>query len=137
ADTLINMVKQPKIKSAIQLYDTKWKTRDELDHAVKELKDIYFKRQLYYTIENVVSRFDDEDGENLVADIQNYKNGVYGEDAGDNIVMREERAGDALQEWYGRADNPESANGAPYSMKNEEGVASGFPSLVKARHGAH
>src|SRR5699024_477912 len=53
ANTLINMVKQHKKKSAIQLYDTKWKTRDEFDHAVKELKDIYFKRQLYYTIENV------------------------------------------------------------------------------------
>src|SRR5699024_1040278 len=52
ANTLINMLKQPKIKSAIQMYDTKWKTRDEFTHAVKELKDIYFKRQLYYTIEN-------------------------------------------------------------------------------------
>src|SRR5699024_191176 len=124
AHTLINMVKQPKIKSAIQLYDTKWKTRDEFDHAVKELKDMYFKRQLYYTIETVVSRFDDEDGENLVADIQNDINGFYFEDAGDNIVMPEERAVDALQEFYDIADNPESAKGIPYSMKNERGFTS-------------
>src|SRR5699024_11636739 len=88
----IPIIKQPKIKSDIQLYDNKWKTRDEFTHAVKELKDIYFKRQLYYTIENVVSRFDNEDGENLVADNQNDINGFYFEDAGDNIVMPEERA---------------------------------------------
>ena len=37
ANTLINMVKHPKIKSAIQLYDTKWKTRDELDRKSTRL----------------------------------------------------------------------------------------------------
>src|SRR5699024_3913100 len=137
ASTLINMVKQPKIKSAIQLYDTKWKTRDEFDHAVKELKDIYFKRQLYYTIENVVSRFDDEDVENLVEDIQTDIKGLYYDDAGDNIVMTEERAVDALQEFYDISDKPELAKGIPYSMKNERGFTSGFPSLDKAFHGAH
>lgn len=137
AQTLISMVKQPKIKSAIQLYDTKWKTKDEFDHALKELKNIYFKRQLYYTIERVTSRFDDEEGENLVADIQNDINGFYYEDSGDNIVMPEERAVDALQEFYEIADNPDSAKGIPYSMKNERGFTNGFPSLDKAFHGAH
>ena len=137
ANTLINMVKQPKIKSAIQMYDTKWKTRDEFTHAVKELKDIYFKRQLYYTIENVVSRFDDEDGENLVADIQNDINGFYFEDSGDNIVMPKDRALDALQEFYDISDNPELAKGIPYSVTNKRGHVSGFPSLDKAFHGAH
>jgi hypothetical protein len=40
------MVKQPKIKSAIQMYDTKWKTRDEFTHAVKELK-IFISKDNY------------------------------------------------------------------------------------------
>src|SRR5699024_6567808 len=134
ANTLINVVKQPKIKRAIQMYDTKSKTRDEFTHDVKELKDIYLKRQLYYNIENVVSRFDDEDGENLVADIQNDINGFYFEDAGDNIVMPRERAPDALKEFYDISDNPELAKGIPYSVTNKRGHVSGFPSLDKAFH---
>src|SRR5699024_1593409 len=128
---------QPKIKSAIQMYDTKWKTRDEFAHAVKELKDIYFKRQLYYTIENVVSRFDDEDGENLVADIQNDINGLYVEDSGDNIVMPTDRAPDALQEFYDISENRELAKGIPYSVRNKRGHVSGLPALDKASRGAH
>src|SRR5699024_6168760 len=116
---------------------TKWKTRDEFTHAVKELKDIYFKRQLYYTIENVVSRFDDEDGENLVADIQNDINGFYFEDAGDNIVMPRERAPDALKEFYDISDNQELAKGIPSSLTNKRRPVSGIPSQDKEYHGAH
>src|SRR5699024_1871760 len=87
ANTLINMVKQPKIKSAIQLYDTKWKTRDEFDNAVKENKNIYFKKKRDDSIIYVFSQLCDEDGENLVADIKNDTNGCNYEDAGDNISM--------------------------------------------------
>src|SRR5699024_11375121 len=59
------------------------------------------------------------------------------EDGGDKIGMPEGRAVDAVQEFYDIADNPESAKGIPYSMKNERGFTSGFPSLDKAFHGAH
>src|SRR5690606_30687946 len=137
ANILINSTKEPREKSAIRVYDGRWTNQDEFYQALEQLKQIHMKRQLYYTIQKAVNRFDEADAEELIASFQYEISGLYYSDGGQNIIDARERAPIALAEFWERLDNPELAKGIPYSYTNMNGIVSGFPSLDKSFYGAH
>lgn len=136
ANVLMKQTKDSRTKSAIQIADNAWTNPDDFAESLKGLKDTYLKRQLYHTIRNAESRFDEEEYETLVSFIDGEINNFNFDDEGDNIIHAYDRAPDALMEYQERRANPDVAKGLPFSFTNQNGVTTGLPSLDKILNGA-
>ena len=137
ANMLSKNAKEPREKSAIRTYDGVWSNKDEFYHSLQGLKETYLKRQLYQTLNKVTNRFDDAEFADLVSSIDQDINSFYFDDNGENIIDPKERAPISLLEFWEILDNPDKAKGIPYSVTNQNGVSSGFPSLDRSLNGAH
>ena len=136
ANALSKKMKDEKIKRAIQIADSSWSNPDDFAESVKGLRETYLKRQLYYTMRNTESRFDEDDYESLISYIDREINQYGLEDEGDNIILAYDRAPEALLAYHERRANPEIAKGIPFSFTNKNGVTTGLPSLDRALYGA-
>lgn len=128
---------EPRLRSAIHVYDGKYINHTEFDHSMKLLEDTYYKRQLYYTINKVKNHFDEADYDDIVSIIQDDINSFSYDDSGSNIIFAEDRADIGRKAFQERVANPNDVNGIPYSVEDYSGQSSGFPSLDVALDGAN
>lgn len=135
-NVLMKKENEGKIKSAIRTADSAYTNPDDFAESLKGLKETYLKRQLYYTMQNTESRFDESAYEELVSYIDKEINQYNLDDEGDNIIPAYERAPDALMEYQERRANPDTAKGLPFSYTNQNGVTTGLPSLDRILNGA-
>ena len=126
----------PKIKSAIQTADSAYSTPDDFTESLKGLKEKYLKRQLYYTMKNAESRFDETKYEELVSYIDQEISNFDVNDNGKSIIRSYDRAPEALNDYQERRANPDLAKGLPFSYTNMNGATTGLPSLDGALNGA-
>src|SRR5699024_3935501 len=97
---------------------------------------IYNKRQLYYTINKTVNRFNEASYDELISVIQNDINEFAFDDTGENIILSENRADDFYNEFIDDLHNPDFERGIPYSVEDGAGQVSGFPNLNQTLGGA-
>lgn len=126
-----------RLKSAARTYDGQWTNKQEFEHSLKGLKNTYLKRQLFYVLNKAQNAFDETEGDELIASLQNEMSSFITGDSEENIIFPKDRANQELTELNERLDDPDSAKGIPYSITKENGLTEGFPSLDKAFHGAH
>lgn len=136
ANVLMKSTQEPKKKSAIQTIDGAWTNKSDFDKALNSLKQIYKKRQLYYTINTLISRFDDQNNDELLDYLHKQVSEFEYEDHGNNMIDPEEHAPTLLENFYHLINNPDEQKGIPYTYTNDRGVEFGFPSLDKAFNGA-
>lgn len=134
---LSRVLKDARLKSAARTFDGQWTNAEEYTHSLTGLKDTYLKRQIFYMLNKLNNGFNDTNGEELIATMQNDISGFTLGDSGDNMIFPTDRAPIALAELMERLENPELAKGIPYSTMSANGLTTGFPSLDKAFYGAH
>lgn len=136
ANVLMKSVKDPKKKNAIQIIDGVWTNKSDFNNSLESLKKIYKKRQLYYTINDLMSRFDQQDNEQLLDYMHKRISEFEYEDSGDNFIDPEEHAPQLLEDLLELMQDPDKKKGIPYTYTNSRGVEFGFPSLDRAFNGA-
>lgn len=136
ANLLIKEVDNPKIKSAIRTIDSAWTNYNDFQQALGGLREIYKKRQLYYTIDKLKSRFDAESTDDLIEDFTKEVSDLDTESNEDEIIDPAERASDYLGRFYEIFGNPELSKGIPYSLTDDRGRTKGLVSLDETFNGA-
>lgn len=136
ANVLLKSTPEPKKKSAIQTIDGAWTNKGDFDKALNSLKQIYKKRQLYYTINTLTSRFDNQNNEELLDYLHRQVSEFEYDDSGRNILKPGELAPELLGRFYEKVNDPNKLTGISYTYENNRGVEFGFPSLNQAFNGA-
>lgn len=136
AALLIKEFESPKEKSAIRTINSAWTNPNDFQQALTGLKEVYRKRQLYYSIEKLKNRFESEDSESLIDDFTKEVSSVFLESRGNEIVDPSEQAVESLSNFYEIYGNPELSKGVPYSLTDDRGRIIGLPSLDETFNGA-
>lgn len=133
---LRDVAKEAKIKEAIKLIDNFNVGRDDFIHSINELKELYKKRQLYYTIERAKNTFDFEDSDTIIEEFTESVSGMSSEDNKKDYIDPEEFADKMTKHLHEVANNPDSSKGIPFSITDDRGRVSGLPSLDQTFNGA-
>jgi|SRR5690625_3287346 len=126
----------PREKSAINVIDSTWTNYNDFRHSVDELKEIHKKRQLYYSIEKMNSRFNEGSFDELIEQFTKEVSDMDVDSNEDEIIDPVEFADEMLRQFYEVATNPEESKGVPYSVTDDRGRTIGLPSLDATFNGA-
>src|SRR5699024_3367734 len=96
----------------------------------------YVKRQIYYTIKRLESKFDNTDTDilidELIGDIDKIELGLKDDEIKDPFDF----AVDQFDKFTDRLNNPDAMMGVPYSVTDDMGRVRGLPSLDETFNGA-
>lgn len=137
ANMLSRMANDPRNKSYVRAIDSMWTSKEDFYFSLEQTKETYLKRQLFYAINKATSTFEESDYQSIVETLDQDINSFSFDDSGENIVDPKERASKALSDFMERVLDPDAAKGIPYSLVNDAGIVSGFPSMDRALNGAY
>lgn len=127
---------QGKKKSHLRVVDGEWVDVEHSENAMRNVKELYIKRQLNYTIDKIKNQIENRNSDELIAELEETIGSFYFDDANENIIDPEEYANESLKEFYELLADPDKAKGIPFSIQNSNGTYKGFPTLDKAFNGA-
>ncbi|GGJ48857.1 DnaB-like helicase C-terminal domain-containing protein [Virgibacillus salexigens] len=136
ANILMKEVENSKEKSAIRVIDSTWTNRYDFQQALNGLKEVFKKRCLYYSIEKLKSRFENEKTDKLIDDFTREVSDNALNTSGQEIIDPAEHASDYLSNFYEIYGNPDLSKGIPYSVTDERGRTKGLPALDETFNGA-
>src|SRR5699024_5108999 len=136
AKVLSNEFDTPRAKSAILLIDSAWTNYNDFQHSKIELKEIYKKRQLYYSIEKITNQFDDGMTDELIDIFSKETSNMDIDSSNDEIIDPSDFAVEMLNRFYEVSSDPNKSMGIPYSFTDDRGRVMGLPALDETFNGA-
>lgn len=125
-----------RLKQAIRTVDALWTNKKDFQQAVESLKEIYVKRQLYYTMKQVENKFDSTDTDKLIDEINDNVSRVDLDIKGDEVKDPYDFAMEQYELFLERYANPDGNMGVPFSTTDDRGRVMGLPSLDETFNGA-
>lgn len=136
AKVLSNEFDTPREKSAIRIIDSAWTNYNDFQHSKIELKEIYKKRQLYYSIEKLTNQFDDGVTDELIDNFSKETSNMDIDSNNDEIIDPSDFAVEMLNRFYEVSSDPNKSMGIPYSFSDDRGRVMGLPALDETFNGA-
>jgi replicative DNA helicase len=126
-----------KEKALIRTIDGAYVDNDHFQHDLTKLKNVYLKRQLYFTMNKALSRISvaETNASDIIGTLENELSNLTIEDSNEDIIDPAERAIEGYRLFLEKLQNPDKFKGIPFSIKEGNKVI-GFPSLDEALNGA-
>lgn len=135
-DELLRNNKDFHFKTAVTVFDLSYQGKDNFRESVETFKQKLTKNRISDTLDKIKNNLDSFTLDEINNVISNELMILNTDKQNEDIIVAEERAPVALQEFHDRLENPDAFMGLPFSVADDRGRVSGLPSLDKAFHGA-
>src|SRR5699024_2053819 len=136
ASLLERITDEVRLKQAIRVVDSFWTNKKDFQQSIESLKKIYVKRQLYYTIKRLESKFDSTEADELIDELNDSVSRVDLDISADEVKDPYDFAMEQYELFLERYENPDGDMGVPFSITDSRGIVRGLPSLDETFNGA-